>query len=53
MTTPLEHLSRSGHLDRFFIGGEWCAPRGTATGTVVNPATEEVVARFPLGSGEA
>ena len=52
MTTPLEHLSRSGRLDRFFIGGEWREPRGTAKGVVVNPATEEVVTQFPLGNGE-
>jgi aldehyde dehydrogenase (NAD+) len=52
MTAPLEHLSRNGHLVRFFIGGAWRAPKGTATGAVVNPATEEVVARFPLGNGE-
>ena len=52
MTTPLEHLSRNGRLDRFFIDGEWREPRGTAKGVVVNPATEEVVTRFPLGNGE-
>ena len=52
MTTPLEHLSRNGRLDKFFIDGEWRAPRGTARGVVVNPATEAVVTRFPLGSGE-
>jgi aldehyde dehydrogenase (NAD+) len=51
MTAPLEHLSRNGRLDRFFIGGEWREPSGTAEGEVVNPATEEVVARFPLGNG--
>ena len=50
-TAPLDHLSRNGRVDRFFIGGEWREPRGTATGVVVNPATEEVVARFPLGTG--
>jgi aldehyde dehydrogenase (NAD+) len=52
MTAPLEHLSRSGHLDRFFIDGGWRAPSGTATGVVVNPATEEIVTRFPLGNGD-
>ena len=52
MTAPLEHLSRNGRLDRFFIDGEWREPRGTAKGVVVNPATEEVVTRFPLGNGE-
>jgi aldehyde dehydrogenase (NAD+) len=52
MTAPLEHLTSNGRLDRFFIGGEWRAPSGAAEGAVVNPATEEVVARFPLGNGE-
>ncbi|BCH32969.1 aldehyde dehydrogenase [Mesorhizobium sp. L-8-10] len=51
MMTPLEHLSRNGRLDKFFIGGEWRAPSGAAEGVVVNPATEAVVARFPLGNG--
>lgn len=52
MTAPLEHLTRNNHLTRFFIGGEWCEARGRAQGTVVNPATEEDVCRFPLGNGE-
>ncbi len=52
MTTPLEHLSRNGRIDRFFIDGEWCAPRGSGHGAVTNPATEEVVTQFPLGNGE-
>ena len=49
MITPVAHLSRNGRLDKFFISGKWLEPRGTAKGVVVNPATEEVVARFPLG----
>ncbi|RVU35230.1 aldehyde dehydrogenase family protein [Hwanghaeella grinnelliae] len=52
MTAPLEHLIRNGHLNRFFIDGEWREPKGTTHGTVVNPATEEEVCRFPLGNGE-
>ena len=50
MITPLGHLSRNGHLDKFFIDGQWVEPSGTAKGVVVNPSTEEVVARFPLGN---
>ncbi|RVB94925.1 aldehyde dehydrogenase family protein, partial [Mesorhizobium sp. M7A.F.Ca.AU.002.06.1.1] len=50
MMTPLEHLSRNGHLDKFFIDGQWVEPSGAAKGVVVNPSTEEVVARFPLGN---
>lgn len=52
MTSPLEHLSRNGRLHRFFIDGEWRAPKGTGLGAVTNPATEEVVTQFPLGNGE-
>lgn len=50
--TPLEHLARNGHLDKFFIDGQWVEPSGTARGVVVNPATEEVVSQFPLGNGK-
>ena len=52
MTPPLEHLSRNGRLARFFIDGAWRVPKGAATADVVNPATEAVVARFPLGNRE-
>jgi aldehyde dehydrogenase (NAD+) len=31
----------------FFIGGSWGAPESTDTYTVVNPATEEVIAEVP------
>jgi aldehyde dehydrogenase (NAD+) len=50
--TPLEHLSYNGHLDQFFIDGQWVDPSGTARGVVVNPATEENVCQVPLGNGE-
>ncbi|KPH07452.1 aldehyde dehydrogenase family protein (plasmid) [Rhizobium acidisoli] len=52
MITPLEHLSRNGRLDKFFIDGRWLEPRGSAKGVVVNPATEETVTQFALGNGE-
>ncbi|NNH33499.1 aldehyde dehydrogenase family protein, partial [Rhizobium sp. SEMIA 4085] len=52
MIAPLEHLSRNGHLEKFFIDGKWLEPRGTAKGVVVNPATEQVVAQFRLGNSE-
>ncbi len=51
MTAPLDHLAATGHLNRFFIGGAWVAPQGTASAGVVNPATEAEVCRFPLGTG--
>jgi aldehyde dehydrogenase (NAD+) len=50
MTAPLEHLAATGHLDRFFIGGAWVEPSGPARAGVINPATEEEVCRFPLGT---
>lgn len=52
MIAPLEHLSGNSRLDRFFIDGAWCEARGAAEGVVVNPATEQAVARFRLGNAE-
>lgn len=51
MTAPLDHLTATGHLGRFFIGGAWVAPLATASAAVINPATEAEVCRFPLGNG--
>jgi aldehyde dehydrogenase (NAD+) len=34
---------------RFYIGGAWTAPAGDAVMDVVNPATEEVIGRVPMG----
>ena len=36
--------------DVLYIGGEWVAPASTKTFTVVNPATQEVVATVPEGT---
>ncbi len=36
--------------DRLYIDGAWVMPIGTDTIDVVNPATEEVVGRVPLGN---
>jgi aldehyde dehydrogenase (NAD+) len=36
--------------DRFYIGGQWVAPAGTATIDVVSPHTEEVIGRVPDGT---
>src|SRR5437016_1251998 len=36
--------------DRFFIGGDWVAPAGTATIDVISPHTEEVIGRVPEGT---
>jgi aldehyde dehydrogenase (NAD+) len=36
--------------DRFYIGGQWVAPAGSATIDVISPHTEEVVGRVPEGT---
>jgi len=36
--------------DRFYIGGEWVAPAGSATIDVISPHTEEVIGRVPEGT---
>ena len=38
------------HLDSLFLGGEWAAPAGADTLTVVNPTTEEPLATVPAGT---
>ena len=49
---PLDHLSRSGHLEAFFIDGQWVEPCGPAMAEVVNPATERRLACVPLGTAQ-
>ena len=36
--------------DRLFIGGDWIAPEGTETISVISPSTEEVIGRVPDGT---
>jgi betaine-aldehyde dehydrogenase len=36
--------------EHIYIGGEWVAPSGTGTIEVVNPHTEQVIARVPDGT---
>ena len=38
--------------DRLYIGGEWVEPAGSGTLEVINPTTEEVIARVPEGTAE-
>ena len=38
--------------DRLYIGGEWVEPAGSGTLEVINPTTEEVIARIPEGTAE-
>lgn len=49
MTDPIRVLRDSGHLDRMFVGGEWRVPAGRETVAVINPATEQPIARVTLG----
>ena len=50
MSDPIRHLTEAGHLGRFYIGGAWCEPEGRDRTSVVNPATEAVIANIALGS---
>jgi betaine-aldehyde dehydrogenase len=36
--------------DRFYIGGQWVAPAGSATIDIISPHTEEVIGRVPEGT---
>jgi aldehyde dehydrogenase (NAD+) len=38
------------HDSRFFIGGEWVAPRSTGTLTITSPFTGKPIATVPAGS---
>ncbi len=38
------------NLHKFYIGGEWVDPQGSARMDVENPATEEIVGQIALGS---
>ncbi|QEL27083.1 aldehyde dehydrogenase family protein (plasmid) [Bosea sp. F3-2] len=52
MTDAVRHLNKSGRLGRFYIDGAWCGPGGRDRASLVNPATETVIAEIPLGSAE-
>lgn len=44
-TTPTAETIRS--FDRFYLGSEWAAPRGSGRIEVISPSTEEVIAQVP------
>lgn len=48
--TPIEHLRAAGLLDRMFVGGEWRSPAGSASATVINPATECPIVEIAMGA---
>ena len=52
MTSPVRHLTEPGFLGKFYVDGEWRNPVGSATTTVVNPATEQPIAEVALGNDE-
>jgi hypothetical protein len=41
---------RAMNADRFYIGGEWVAPHGTATMPIMDPSMDEQVGTVALGS---
>ena len=38
------------HFDSLYIGGSWVKPIGGETSAVINPATEEVIGKAPVGT---
>jgi aldehyde dehydrogenase (NAD+) len=50
MTSPVRYVAEAGFLGKFYIDGEWRKPTGSATASVVNPATEQPIAEVALGN---
>ncbi|MCB2047013.1 MAG: aldehyde dehydrogenase family protein [Novosphingobium sp.] len=48
MTDPVSHLRDAGRLDRMFVDCEWRVPSGQDRSDVVNPATEQVIAKVAM-----
>ena len=40
------------HTNQFYINGQWVAPLGTDTHTIINPATEAPLATISMGNAE-
>ena len=38
--------------DQLYIDGKWVQPIGTGSIDVINPATEEIIGKIPVGSKE-
>ncbi|NUX54677.1 aldehyde dehydrogenase family protein [Paraburkholderia youngii] len=49
MTSPLDHLKSSGHLEQIYINGEWTQPASTLRAPLVCPSTGETLVELPLG----
>ncbi len=52
MTSPVRYLAEAGFLGKFYIDGEWRKPIGSATASIINPATEQPIANVALGNDE-
>jgi aldehyde dehydrogenase (NAD+) len=52
MTSPARYLAEAGFLGKFYIDGEWRKAIGSATASVINPATEQPIANVFLGNDE-
>lgn len=50
MTSPVRYLAEAGFLGKFYIDGEWRKPIGSATASIINPATEQPIANVALGN---
>jgi aldehyde dehydrogenase (NAD+) len=48
MTDPVRYLRENGRLGHMFVDGAWRAPSGNGWSDVVNPATEQLVARVAM-----
>ena len=48
----VERLKATGRLDRLFIDGEWVLPAGQSQASVIDPSTEEPIARIALGGAQ-
>ena len=47
---PVQREVALNNIGKFYIGGAWVDPIGTGSFDVVNPASEEIIARLPMGS---
>jgi aldehyde dehydrogenase (NAD+) len=48
----IKRLTSAGRLDRIFIDGEWVLPARQARSAVIDPSTEEPIAKIALGSAQ-
>ena len=51
-TSVIQRLIAAGHLNRIFVDGEWVLPAGQERASVIDPSTEEPIARIALGNAQ-